>query len=207
MLRLYDFLPSGNGYRVRLALSQLGIPFHYQELDILRGETREPWFLAKNPMGQIPLLEFEDGTRLSESTAILFWLAEGSQLLPAQGMDRIAVQRWIAFEQSSIDGVVSRARFRRLFPGVVATEAHEFEAWLADGYRALGVMEQHLQNRDFFVAGRYSIADIALYSYTHCAAEGGFDLSRFPKLVDWCQRVAEQPGYVAINERPKGAGM
>ena len=202
MLTLYDFLPSGNGYRVRLLLRQLGIAFNYHELNILAGETRTPWFLAKNPMGQIPLLEFEDKTTLSESTAILFWLAEGSEFLPKSGMDRSRVQQWIAFEQTNIDGVISRARFRRLFPDVVPTEEREFEPWLLDGRRALSVLEQHLSQRRFFAADRYTIADIALYSYTHCAAEGGFDLSVFPHLLSWFDRVRAQPGHVAMHERP-----
>lgn len=200
-MRLFDFLPSGNGYRVRLTLHQLEIPFEYQEVDILKGETREPWFLAKNPAGQIPLLELDDGRLLRESTAILFYIADGTALLPVDRMERIEVLQWIAFEQSSVDRVISRARFRRLFPDAIETREEEFEAWLRDGYHALGVMERHLSTRQFFVAERYSIADIALYAYTHCAHEGRFDLTPYPALSAWHERVRSQPRHVPIDHR------
>jgi glutathione S-transferase len=187
---------------VRLALTQLKKPFEYQAVNILQGETHEPWFLQKNPAGQIPLLELDDGTYLSESTAMLFLVAEGSELLPAQGMDRIRVQQWIAFEQSCVDRVISRARFRRLFPQVVPTAEAEYGPWLRDGHRALGVMEQHLARRRYFVAERYTIADIALYSYIHCAHEGGFDLSSYPRVLAWLERVRSEPGHLRIDEQP-----
>jgi glutathione S-transferase len=109
MITLYDFLVSGNGYKVRLTLRELGIPFVYRQVDILGGETREPWFVSKNPAGQIPLLELEDGTSLSESTAILFHLAEGTALLPNELLARTRVLQWMCFEQTNVDGVISRA--------------------------------------------------------------------------------------------------
>src|SRR5437870_5459220 len=120
-LTLYDFLFSGNGYRVRLTLRELGIPFRHREVDILKGETREPWFLEKNPAGQIPVLELSDGTCLAESSAILFFLAEGTHLLPTDKLQRTRVLQWLAFEPTNVDGVISRARFRRTFPDVVPT--------------------------------------------------------------------------------------
>ncbi len=200
-MRLYDFLPSGNGYRVRLTLHQLDIPFDYREVDILNGETRQAWFLDKNPSGQIPLLEFDDGRLLPESTAILFCVAEGSPLLPDERVARIEVLRWIAFEQSSIDRVISRARFRRLFPDAVPTLEYEFEAWLRDGHHALSVMERHLATRRYFVDDRYTIADIALYAYTHVADEGGFDLDPYPNLRSWHARIRAEPRHVPIDRR------
>lgn len=121
MLTLYDFLPSGNGYRVRLTLFELGISFKYRQVDILKGETRERGFIDKNPTGQIPVIELADGTCISESTAILFFLADGTHLLPTDKLDRIRVLQWLCFEQTNVDGVISRARFRRQFPGVVPT--------------------------------------------------------------------------------------
>src|SRR5262245_60278698 len=175
MLRLYDYLPSGNGYKVRLLLTQLGRPFELVELDITKGETRTPSFLAMNPNGRIPLLELEDGRRLAESDAIIFHLAEGPPFLPADALDRPLVLQWLFFEQYSHEPNIASARFllhyvpegderRKLLPGMTKR-----------GYEALDVMEGHLAARDYFVAGRYTIADIALYAYTHVADEGGFD--------------------------------
>src|SRR5437016_4769454 len=121
MWTLYDFLPSGNGYKVRLTLRELARPFRYREVDILRGETREPWFLEKNPVGEIPVLELPDGTCLRESTAILFHVAEGSALLPADALFRTRVLAWMCFEQTHVDGVIARAIFRRSYPDIVPT--------------------------------------------------------------------------------------
>ncbi len=130
-MRLYDFLPSGNGYKVRLTLRWLGMPFEYHEVDILKGESRTPSFLAKNPFGQIPVLELDDGTCLRESTAILLHLAEGTPLLPTNRLMRTRVLEWMCFEQTHVDGVISRARFRRLYPDAIPTREEEFVAWHA----------------------------------------------------------------------------
>jgi glutathione S-transferase len=137
MLTLYDFLFSGNGYKVRLTLRELGLPFRYVEVDILAGESRKPWFLAKSPVGQIPVLELPDGTRISESTAITFFLAEETHLLPADRLSRARVLQWMAFEQTHVDGVISRARFRRQFPDAVPTRPEEFEIWWREGTHCL----------------------------------------------------------------------
>lgn len=200
--RLYDFLPSGNGYRVRLALVQLGVPFEHVEVDILSGGAREPWFLAKNPAGEIPVLELEDGTLLRESNAILFNITEGTPLLPASSLARTEVLRWMFFEQSNVARVMGRARFRKRWPAIVPTEPKEFEQWYAHGYRALSVMEQHLGDRDFFVENRYTAADLSLYAYTHCAEEGGFSFTDYPRVRAWFERVRNQPKYLPIDRRP-----
>jgi glutathione S-transferase len=150
MWTLYDFLPSGNGYKVRLTLRELGRPFVYRQLDILQGETQLPWFLAKNPLGQIPVLELEDGTCLCESSAILWHIAEGTHLLPSDRLARTRVLQWLCFEQQNVDNVISRARFRRLYPDAVPTRPEEFEPWLKQGARALRVLEQHLRTRTFW---------------------------------------------------------
>jgi glutathione S-transferase len=202
-VRLYDFLPSGNGYKVRLALCWLGIPFRYLEVDILKGESRTPSFLAKNPFGQIPLLELDDGTCLRESSAILVYLAEGTPLLPADKLLRTRVLEWLGFEQTHVDGVISRARFRRLFPNVIPTRDHEFEAWYAEGRGALAVLDAHLADRKFLVDERFTIADIALYAYTHCAGQGGFDLAPYSALHAWFGRVRQQPGFLPIEQVPQ----
>src|SRR4051812_44199657 len=196
MWTLYDFLGSGNGYKVRLTLRELGRPFVYKEVDILRGESRLPWFLEKSPVGQVPLLELEDGTCLSESTAILFHIAEGSTLLPSAQLSRTRVLQWMCFEQTHVDGVISRARFRRLFPDAIPTRPEEFEAWWVQGRQALQVLDSQLQNRQYLVEDRFSIADIALYAYVHCADEGGFDMAPFNALEAWCRRIEARPAHL-----------
>jgi glutathione S-transferase len=201
-MRLYDFLPSGNGYKVRLTLRWLGIPFEYQEVDILKGESRTASFLSKNAFGQIPVLELDDGTCLRESTAIMMYLAEGTPLLPADKLLRARVVEWIGFEQTHVDGVISRARFRRGYPHAIPTRLEEFEAWHAEGREALRVLDQHLRTHTFLVNEQLTIADIALFAYTHCAAEGGFDLTPHDALDAWFARVRAQPGYLPIDRVP-----
>lgn len=202
MWTLYDFLESGNGYKVRLTLRELGRPFIYREVDILRGESREPWFLEKSSVGQIPVLELDDGTCLSESTAILFHVAEGSPLLPVHRLSRTRVLQWMCFEQTHVDGVISRARFRRLHPDVIPTTPAEFEAWWAQGAQALTVLNDRLSRHDYLVDDQFSIADIALYAYVHRADEGGFDLAAFPALRDWFARIEARPAYLPIDQTP-----
>ncbi len=199
MLRLYDFLESGNGYKVRLLLTQLGIPFERIELDITRGESRTPDFLARNPNGRIPTLELEDGSTLAESNAIQWYLAEGSELLPAERMERAQVLQWMFFEQYSHEPYIAVVRFWAHNGQLEGREA-EVEERRRRGYEALFVMEQHLGTRDFFVGGRYSIADIALYAYTHVCDEGGFDLAGCPSVRSWLERVASQPGHIPITQ-------
>jgi glutathione S-transferase len=199
MLTLYDYLSSGNGYKCRLLLHQLGIPFRRVELDILKGETRTPEFLAKNPNGRIPALELEDGTVLAESDAILFYLAEGTPFLPADRLGRAQVLQWLFFEQYSHEPFIAVARFiHHLLPPDTPRRA-ELPRLEQGGYAALGVMERRLADHTFLVADRYTIADIALYAYTHVAGEGGFDLARFPAVRAWLARVAAQPGHVPIT--------
>lgn len=198
MLRLYDFLESGNSYKVRLLLAQLGRPFERIEMDILKGETRTPAFLALNPNGRIPLLELEDGRHLAESNAIQFYLAEGTDFLPADSFERAQVLQWMCFEQYSHEPYIAVVRFW-YHAGVVEEHRHELEQRRERGHQALRVMEEHLAVHSFFVAERYTIADIALYAYTHVAGEGGFDLGRFPAVGRWLERVRSQPGHIAIT--------
>jgi glutathione S-transferase len=196
MLTLYDYLPSGNGYKVRLLLSQLGIRFRLVETDILKGETRTPEFRAINPNGRIPVLELEDGRRLAESDAILFYLAEGTPFLPEERFARAEVLQWMFFEQYSHEPYIAVARFWTHYLGK-AVDAEKIER----GYQALDVMERHLVSRRFFVGERHTIADIALYAYTHVAHEGGFDLAAYPSVRAWLARVTAEPGHVAITQR------
>jgi glutathione S-transferase len=199
MLRLYDYPESGNAYKVRLLLSQLGIPFERVELDILRGHTRSPAFLAKNPNHRVPLLEFPDGRRLAESNAILCFLAEGTALLPTDRFERAQNLQWMFFEQYSHEPYIAVVRFWH-FSGQVEKNRAALPEKVERGYHALAVMEQHLAQRAFFVAERYSVTDIALYAYTHVAGEGGFELDRFPAIGRWLERVRSQPGHVRITD-------
>ena len=199
MLRLYDFLESGNGYKVRLLLHQLGRPFERVELDITRGASRTAEFLAKNPNGRIPLLELEDGTCLAESNAIQWYLAEGTPFLPGDPIARARVLQWMFFEQYSHEPFIATVRFW-VHQGLEQEKAEAIAERRPRGYDALGVMEAHLAREDFFVAGRYSIADITLYAYTHVAGEGGFDLAGYPAVRAWCERVQAQPNHVPITK-------
>ena len=198
-MRLYDFLESGNGYKVRLALHQLGIPFERVEMDIVAGATRTPGFLEKNPNGRIPTLELPDGTFLAESNAILFYLADGTPLLPTDRLQRAQALQWMFFEQYSHEPNIATSRYWlhhvELTPERRAALVEKKRA----GDAALGVMETHLASRTFFVGERYTIADIALYAYTHVADEGGFDLEPFPAVRAWLARVASQPRHVPIT--------
>jgi glutathione S-transferase len=198
MLKLYDYLESGNGYKVRLLLHQLGIPFERVELDILRGETRTPEFLRLNPNGRIPLLQLEDGRCLAESNAIQWYLAEGTRFLPDDRVGRAQALQWMFFEQYSHEPYIAVLRFWT-HAGWLEEKAAQVPERRERGLAALGVMERELERRDWFAGDRYSIADIALYAYTHVAGEGGFDLAAFPAVQRWLARVREQPGHVPIT--------
>jgi glutathione S-transferase len=200
--RLYDYLPSGNGYKVRLVLRQLGLPYELVEVDIKRGESRTPEFLAKNPNGRIPLLEIPGQGYLAESHAIISYLAEGSRLVPRDRLERARVWQWLCFEQYSLEPNLGTARF--WIASLGKSEAELGEKLLEkrrNGHAALAVLEQGLAGRQFLVGERYSLADIALYAYTHVAPEGGFPLDAYPAIRDWCARVAAQPGHVPITSR------
>ncbi len=199
MLRLYDNMSSGNGYKARLMLSLLDIPFERVELDIDRNETRAPAFLAKNANGRIPALELAPGDVLAESNAILWYLAEGTPYLPDERRARAAALQWLFFEQYSHEPNIATLRY--WITHKVMTPARE--AMVAEkrrlGYAALDVMERHLGGRRFFVGERAGVADLALYAYTHVAHEGGFELEPYPAIRGWLARMAEIPGYIPIS--------
>jgi len=201
MVRLYDFLPSGNGYKVRLLLRQLSVPYELVEMDITRGETRTPDFLAKNPNGRIPLIELEDGRFLAESGAILFYFAEGTRFLPGDRWKRAEVLQWMFFEQYSHEPYIAVARAWLHLFGLDEERRRQLPQKQNLGYDALAVMERHLIRRETFVGDEPTIADIALYAYTHVADEGGFDLSRFPAVLRWLARIRSLPGYAPITAR------
>jgi glutathione S-transferase len=200
MYTLYSMQRSGNCYKVRLALAQLSAPYDLVEVDILKGETHTPGFLAKNPTGQIPLLEIAPDRYLAESNAILWFLGETSHLLPDDPAARASVLQWMFFEQHAIVPNVGAAYFwLALVKGGRDLQQHALDDWMEEGNRAFAVMEKHLAGRAFFSGDAYSIADIALYAYTHVADECDFDLSRFPAIRGWLERVAAQPRHVAMN--------
>ncbi|MGH7787721.1 MAG: glutathione S-transferase family protein [Candidatus Binatia bacterium] len=199
MYRLYDYLPSGNGYKVRLLLSQLGLPFELALIDIVEGASRTPEFLARNPNGRIPTLEVEPGVYLPESNAILYYLADGTPFFPTDRLERAQVMQWMCFEQYSHEPNIATVRFWLTHAGLTDERRAVLEQKRALGYAALGVMEEHLTQGPFFVGGRYSIADIALYAYTHVAEEGGFDLGPYPAIRAWLERVIAQPAHVLIT--------
>jgi glutathione S-transferase len=202
MLTLYDFLDSGNGYKARLLLAQLARPYRRVELDITTGQTRTPEFLAKNPNGRIPTLELDDGVFLPESNAILWYLGLGSPFVPQDRTAQAQVLQWMFFEQYSHEPYVATPRFILKHLPADSPRRAELPERLARGRAALGVMEAHLKAHPFFVGGRYSVADIALYAYTHVAHEAQLDLAPYPALRAWLARVAAQPGYVPITYEP-----
>ena len=199
MFTVYGMADSGNCYKVKLGLEQLALPYRWVEVDSARGETRSLKFLAMNANGKIPTLALEDGTFLPESNAILNYLAEGSRLLPSERLHRARVLQWMFFEQYSHEPYIAVARaILRYQPSDSARRA-ELPRLHERGKQALAVMEQHLRREPFFAAGRYTIADIALYAYTHCAADGGFELSDYPAIGAWLERVRSQSRHVAMG--------
>lgn len=200
MFRLYDFLPSGNGYKVRLLLTQLGIPFERVELNILKDETRTPDFLAKNPNGRIPVLEIEPGKFLSESNAILFYLSEGTPFFPSDTWERAQVLQWLFFEQYSHEPYIATSRFWISILGQADKYREAINQKREPGYAALTLIEKHLTHHKFLVGERYTIADIGLFAYTHVADEGGFELRRFPVIQAWLERVKAQPQHISITQ-------
>jgi glutathione S-transferase len=200
---LYSMRRSGNCYKVRLALAQLDIAHELVEIDILKGETRTPEFLAKNPSGHVPLLEVERGRYIAESNAILWYVAGHTPLVPEDRIGRADMLQWMFFEQHSLEPNLGAAYFwLTLVKGGRELQQHAFEDWMEEGYRALGVMEKHFTQHRFAAAGRYTIADIALYAYTHLAHQCDYDLARFPAVRDWLARVADQPGHVTMEQEP-----
>ena len=199
MLTVYGMADSGNCYKVKLALEQVKLPYRWIEVSTAKGETRTPAFLARNPNGQVPTLELEDGSFLPESGAILHYLAEGSPLLPADRLARARVLQWMFFEQYSHEPCIAVARAILRYQPPDSPRRAELPRLQARGYQALAVMDRHLAGEPFFAAGRYTIADIALYAYTHCAADGGFDLAAYPGVRAWLARVKEMPGHVPLG--------
>ena len=196
MITVYGMKASGNCYKVQLLLAQLGVDHRWVDVDSTRGETRTADFLAKNPNGKIPLLELEDGRRLPESNAILCYLADGTPFLPADRWDRAEVLQWLFFEQYSHEPYVAVARFIGKWLPADHPRRADLPRLRERAHQALAVMEQRLAGHDFLTDAGYTVADIALYAYTHDAPTGGVALSAYPGINRWLERVAAQPGFI-----------
>ena len=198
MLKVYGDYNSGNCYKVKLMLHLLGLEYQWHSVDILKGEAQTPAFLAKNPNGKVPVLELEDGTCLWESNAILNFLADGSDFLPGEPRLRTQVLQWQFFEQYSHEPYIAVARFIEFYLGLPQERLEEYRKLQTRGYKALDVMEQQLGRTPYLVGEHYSIADVTLYAYTHVAHQGGFDLSAYPAITAWLERVASHPRHVTM---------
>jgi glutathione S-transferase len=196
MMIVYGMTDSGNCYKPRLLLSLLGIPFRHVEVSTQDGGTRDPAFRQKNPNGKVPLLELEDGRLLAESNAILCYLADGTRFLPTDRYERAVAFQWMFFEQYSHEPYVAVRRSLLRYP-LLATDAtpERLSALLNEGNRALGVVEQRLSSSPYLAGEQPSVADIALYAYTHCAGDGGFNLRDFPATSRWLESIRALPGY------------
>jgi glutathione S-transferase len=199
---VYGMSSSGNCHKVRLLLEQLQLSYRWIEIDTRSGLTRMPAFLARNPNGRVPLLEYGSGGYLAESGAILYFLAEGTPFWPDNRAERAEVLQWMFFEQYSHEPYIAVARFINAFLPAQDSRRSELPKLQQRGSEALRVMEQHLSSRQFLAAERYSIADIALYAYTHAAGDGGFDLAEYPAIRAWLARVEAQPHFVRMPSPP-----
>ena len=198
MFRVYGDLQSGNCYKVKLVASYLGVEHEWVHVEILKGDSKTAEFLAKNPNGKVPVLELPDGRCLPESNAILNYLADDTPYLPRDPWVRAHVLKWQFFEQYSHEPYIAVARFIAKYLGLPEERRAEFDAKKEGGYKALGVMELQLTKTDFLVDGEMTIADISLYAYTHVAHEGGIDLSAYPAVRAWLDRVSSLPRHVTM---------
>lgn len=196
---LYNSAVSGNCYKVRLLFAHLGIEYETVDVSVVDRSNRVELIGELNPALRVPTLVLDDGRPLAESNAILWYFADGTQYLPDDRYERAQVLQWQFFEQYSHEPNIAVARFWLSYSGDPERFADRVPEWIKAGYAALDAIERHLDGRDFLVGGRYSIADISLYAYTHVAHEGDFDLGGYPAIRAWLERVAAQPGHVSID--------
>jgi glutathione S-transferase len=196
---LYDSPVSGNCYKVRLLLAHLGIPYERQTMDVVDRSNRREALGELNPALRVPTLVLDDGRSLAESGAILWYFGEGTAFVPQDTYERAQVLQWMFFEQYDHEPAIAVARFWLAYSGKPEAASDRLEGWQKQGNRALGAMKRHLDGREWFVGDSMTIADIALYAYTHVADEGGFDLEPFRAVRSWLERVAAQPGHVPIE--------
>jgi glutathione S-transferase len=198
MITIYGYSPSGNCHKLRMLLGHLGRDYRWIETDSAHGATRTPEYLAKNPNGRVPMIELEDGRRMVESNAILCWLADGTQYFAGDAWQRAQTLAWMFFEQYSHEPYIAVARFICGWTPVDSPRRADLPMLRQRGNSALGVMEKHLATNAWFSSVCYGIADIALFAYTHCAGDGGFDLERYPAIQNWLARVRAQPEFVGM---------
>ena len=196
---VYGDSMSGNCYKVQLVLNLLGIEHVWQEMNIAKGETQTPEFLAKNPQGKIPLIELDDGSVLSESNAIIGYLAEGSMLIPTDAYNKAKMYQWMFFEQYSHEPYIAVARFIQLYLGLPEDRLAEYHSLHAKGHKALAAMEAELAKQLFLCGSQFTLADIALFAYTHVAYQGGFDLTHYPQINQWLLRIKQQASFVPMK--------
>ena len=200
MISVHGMSTSGNCHKLRLLLEQLGREYNWIDVDSAIGATRTPGYLAKNPNGKVPMLELDDSRILVESNAILFYLADGTPYLPDDSWQRAQALSWMFFEQYSHEPHIAVARFIRGWTPLDSPRRADLPRLIERGEQALAVMEKHLQSAEQFTGTAYGVADIALFAYTDCAADGGFDLSRFPSVSRWLARVRDTPGFVPMPD-------
>lgn len=197
--KLYEFATSGNCYKIRLAMSLLGFDYERIAVDITKGESRTEAFLKINANGRVPVLQTGDGHCLPESNAALWYLAYDSDLLPEERLHQARVLQWMCFEQYSHEPFIATSRYWIAILNAEDEYKTQLEEKRPKGYAALDVMERHLKDHEFFVGDRFTIADIALYAYTHVAHEGGFDLASYSAIDAWFKRIEALPNYVTIE--------
>jgi glutathione S-transferase len=197
---LYDSPVSGNCYKVRLLLAHLGLPYERRTVDVVDRSNRLELLGALNPALRVPTLVFGDGRSLGESNAILWYFGDGTRFVPDDAFARAQVLQWLFFEQYDHEPALAVVRFWLSYSGTPEAFTDRVEERRAAGYRALAAMERRLRNAGYLVDGTFTIADVALYAYTHVAAEGGFDLSEYPGIRRWLERVAAEPGHVPIQD-------
>jgi glutathione S-transferase len=195
---LYNSAVSGNCYKVRLVCAQLGIPYERVEVDVVDRSNRQELLGDLNPALRVPTVVLDDGRPLAESSAIIWYLADGTPLVPDDPYERAQVLQWMFYEQYVLEPTIAVVRFW-VVHGLAEQFADQIPGKTAGGYTALDGLERGLAGRDFLVGGRYTLADIALYAYTHVAHEAGFELDRYPSIRSWVDRVASQPGYIPID--------
>ena len=200
MYKVYGDINSGNCYKIKLLMALLDIEHEWIVLNILDGETQTDTFKSKNPNAKIPILELHDGSFLSESNAILNFLADGTSYLPGDTLLRARVLQWQFFEQYSHEPYIAVARFIEKFLGMPAERLQEYHDKQKGGHKALQIMEQQLEKSRYLVEDHYTIADISLYAYTHCADEGGFDISQYAAISAWLERIAAYPKHVTMAQ-------
>ena len=200
-MRLYAMTGSGNCWKAATLMQQLGIGFEWIEVDILRGESRTPAFLARNPIGKVPLLEIGPDRFLAESNAMLCYLAQGTPLLPEDRYARAKVLEWLFFEQYSHEPYIATVRFWVHYLNDAEGRRDKIAEAMPRGYAALGVMDQQLARNPFIAGADYTVADIALFAYTHVAHQGGYALDGYPAIRAWLDRITAQPDYVAMKDR------